>query len=98
MNRLLIALVALPGVAFRVGAAPIKAEAPPAKSVVVPFELLKSGHMAVMVKINGQGPYRLIFDTGAPVNLFNNKIAKESGVLKNVQKPVFAPFGSMGEV
>jgi hypothetical protein len=64
----------------------------------VPFELLKSGHLAVMVKINGQGPYRLVFDTGAPVNLFNNKIAKESGLLKDVAKPLIAPFGAIGEV
>jgi membrane-associated protease RseP (regulator of RpoE activity) len=66
--------------------------------VVVPFELLKSGHMAVMVKINGKGPYRLIFDTGAPVTLLNNKVAREAGLLKGVKKPFFAPFGSMGEV
>jgi hypothetical protein len=51
------------------------------KPVVVPFELLKSRHIAIQVKINGKGPYRVIFDTGAPTNLINNKIAKESGVL-----------------
>ena len=38
---------------------------PKVKPVVVPFELLPSGHMTVMVKVNGKGPYRLIFDTGA---------------------------------
>ena len=48
----------------------------------MPFELLKSRHMAVQVKINGKGPYRLIFDTGAPMNLINNKIAKEAGVIE----------------
>jgi hypothetical protein len=53
-----------------------------AKPVKVPFELLKTDHIVVMVKINGKGPYRLIFDTGAPVTLLNTKIAKESGVLK----------------
>jgi PDZ domain/Aspartyl protease len=79
-------------------AAPLKLTEPAPKPVVVPFEILKSGHMAVMVKINGQGPYRLIFDTGAPVNLLNNKIAKASGVLEGVAKPAFAPFGSAGEV
>lgn len=50
------------------------------KAIVVPFELLKSRHMAVQVKINGKGPYRLIFDTGAPVNLLNTKIGKEAEV------------------
>jgi hypothetical protein len=75
---------------------------PPAKAadkpVVVPFELLKTGHMTVMVKINGKGPYKLIFDTGAPITLLNNKIAKEAGLLKDMPRPAFALFGSMGEV
>jgi hypothetical protein len=66
--------------------------------VTVPFELLKTGHMTVMVKVNGKGPYKLIFDTGAPITLLNNKIARETGLLKNVKKPPFALFGSMGEV
>ena len=96
MRRILVGLAFLS--CLRANAAPLKPAEPPAKTVTVPFELLKSGHMAVMVKINGAGPYRLIFDTGAPVNLFNNKIAKDSGLLKGVAKPVFAPFGSMGEV
>src|SRR6516162_7217531 len=68
------------------------------KPIVVPFELLKSRHMAIQVKINGKGPYRVIFDTGAPVTLLNNKVAKDSGVMtKNFKAPLFAPFGSMGE-
>ncbi len=70
----------------------------PTKPVTVPFELLRSGHMAVQVKINGKGPYRLIFDTGAPVTLLNNKVAKEAGLLKGVAKPAFAIFGTMGDV
>ncbi len=68
------------------------------KPVVVPFELLPTGHMTVMVKVNGKGPYKLIFDTGAPVTLLNNKVANEAGLLKGVKKPPFALFGSMGEV
>jgi membrane-associated protease RseP (regulator of RpoE activity) len=60
---------------------------PAEKAIVVPFELLKSRHMAVEVKINGTGPYRLIFDTGAPTNLLNNKVATESGLLKKTDKP-----------
>jgi hypothetical protein len=78
--------------------APRKLEDPAPKPVTVPFEILKSGHMAVMVKVNGQGPYKLIFDTGAPVNLLNNKVAKAAGLLEGVKKPAFAPFGSAGEV
>src|SRR6266699_193335 len=67
------------------------------KPIIVPFELLKSGHMAVQVKVNGKGPYRLIFDTGAPITLLNNKVAKEAGLLKGMSRPVFSLFGSMGE-
>lgn len=65
--------------------------------IVVPFELLSSRHMAVQVKLNGKGPYRLVFDTGAPMNLINNKIAKDSGVLDpKAKKPAFSLFGQMG--
>ena len=70
----------------------------PAKPVVVPFEILKSGHMAVKVKVNGKGPYKLIFDTGAPMSLVNNKLANEAGLLKGKPKPLFTLFGSMGDV
>jgi membrane-associated protease RseP (regulator of RpoE activity) len=70
---------------------------PEEKATVVPFEMLKSGHMAVMVKFNGKGPYKMIFDTGAPTNLVNNKVAKEAGLLKGKAKPAFTLFGSQGE-
>ena len=74
------------------------AQADAAKATVVPFELLPSGHMAVMVKVNGEGPYRLIFDTGAPITLLDNKVAKAAGLLKDVPEPLFTFFGSKGEV
>jgi hypothetical protein len=70
----------------------------PTKAVTVPFELLRSGHMAVQVKVNGKGPFRLIFDTGAPITLLNNKVAREAGLLKGQQLPAFPIFGSAGEV
>lgn len=66
--------------------------------VSVPFELLKTKHIAVKIMINGKGPYRVIFDTGSPVVLLNNKIAKESGVLdKKAKPPLFSLFGAAGE-
>lgn len=69
-----------------------------AQPITVPFELLKTQHMTVQVKINGKGPYRLIFDTGAPVTLINNKVAKEADLFpKDFRRPFFAFFGSMGE-
>src|SRR5262249_36645882 len=51
-----------------------------AQPVVVPFELLVSKHMAVKIKVNGKGPYRVIFDTGAPITVLSNKVAKEAGL------------------
>jgi hypothetical protein len=60
---------------------PIAADEPAAKSITVPFELLITKHIVVQIKINGKGPYRVIFDTGAPVTLINTRTAKESGML-----------------
>lgn len=64
------------------------------KPIVIPFELLKSRHMALQVKINGKGPYRVIFDTGAPTNLVNNKVAKEAGLVGKEDKGGLAFFGA----
>src|SRR3954470_22214039 len=92
---LTLALILVPAVhADEPRAKPLDA----AKPVVVPFETLPTGHMTVMVKVNGKGPYKLIFDTGAPITLMNNKIAKEAGLLKDVKKPLITLFGSMGDV
>ena len=74
------------------------ADEPAVKPIVIPFEILKSGHMAVMVKVNGKGPYRVIFDTGAPINLFNNKLAKEAGLLKGAPKSLLPFVGTIAEV
>lgn len=69
------------------------------KKFVVPFELIKTQHMVVNIKINGKGPYRLVFDTGAPDSLISNKVAKEANVFpKDFKKPLFALFGSMGQM
>jgi hypothetical protein len=68
------------------------------KPVTVPFELFKTKHIAVMIKINGKGPYRVIFDTGAPVTLLSTKVATQTGLIdKNTPKPLFAPFNTAGE-
>jgi PDZ domain/Aspartyl protease len=74
---------------------PKKEKTEPSK---VKFDLLKTKHIVVEVKLNGKGPYRLIFDTGAPLMLINNRIAKDAGVLdKNAKQPGFALFGAMGQ-
>ncbi len=61
------------------------------------FELLKSGHMAVQVKVNGKGPFRLVFDTGAPMMLVTTRLAKEAGLIKKDAKaPGIGLFNFMG--
>ena len=67
------------------------------EKIVVPFELIKTQHMVVKVKVNGKGPYRVVFDTGDPDSLVSNKIAKEAG-LKDAKKPLIPLFGMMGQV
>src|SRR4051794_23207603 len=80
-------------------AAPKSIQNQPGKKIVVPFELIKTQHIVVQVKINGKGPYRLVFDTGAPDSLISNKVAKEAGLFsKDFKKPIIAIFGSMGQM
>ena len=78
MNRRIIPLVLLGWLA---PLAPLAAQTPlPAKPVAVPFQLLPSRHIVVDVKVNGKGPFKFIFDTGAPINLIGNRVAKEAGL------------------
>jgi hypothetical protein len=80
------------------GMASAHADKPRPKPAAVPFDLLKTQHMVVNIKVNGKGPYRVIFDTGAPIMLLNNKVAKDSGIFpKNFKRPFFAPLGSVGD-
>jgi membrane-associated protease RseP (regulator of RpoE activity) len=87
MNRprklLLIGLMATAGCvgfALTLSARPAPRQAPD-EAVVVPFEMLPSNHMVVKAKVNGKGPYRFIFDLGAPVTLLSNHAAEESGTV-----------------
>src|SRR5262249_53303220 len=86
----------MPCVALLLLSFPARADEEKAKPV--PFELLKTRHMAVMVKVNGKGPFRLIFDTGAPVTLLNTKIAREAGLLNKMPKSIIPFFGTGGPV
>ncbi len=57
--------------------------------------------MAVQIKVNGKGPYRVIFDTGAPVTLLSTKIGKEAGLMgkdgKGMGVSLFGPM-AMGKI
>src|SRR5947209_984747 len=97
--------IALAFALFVLLAAPLRSGPPAAEAVTVPFEMLQkgrlfSGHLAVQVKVNGKGPYRLIFDTGAPMILLSNRIAKEAGLLGAGGKRPPAPglFALPGQV
>ena len=54
----------------------------PAEKSAVPFEMLPTNHMVVKATINGEGPFRLIFDLGAPITLLSNRAAERSGAVK----------------
>lgn len=98
----LIVAGGLPGLApARAGldlqaAPPAKAEAAPPAKAKVPFSMLPSNHMLVRAMINGKGPYRLIFDLGAPITLLGNKASETSGVVK-AEAPKSFLFSMRGE-
>src|SRR5947209_14572185 len=89
-----------PGMAllFLALSVPARADTADVKPVAVPFQLLKTKHMVVLITVNDKGPYRVIFDTGAPISLLSNKVAREAGLLKDAPKPLFNLFGMGGEV
>src|SRR5271166_5341819 len=73
------------------------ASSPAAKArAVVPFSMLPSNHMLVRAMINGKGPYRLIFDLGAPITLLSNQAGEASGVVK-ANAPKSFLFAMRGE-
>jgi membrane-associated protease RseP (regulator of RpoE activity) len=73
-----------------------KAETRGKGKVVVPFELLASDHIVVRARVNGEGPYRMIFDLGAPITLLSTRAAEASGVVKKGTARPFL-FGARGE-
>ena len=61
-----------------------------------PFEMTGTNHFYVEVKLNGEGPFRLIFDLGAPITLLSNKAARDSKTIKPGKRPSFL-MGMSGE-
>lgn len=95
-----IALAAL-GLLAALAPAPPRQDAAPADAAPasVPFELVASNHMVVSAKINGKGPYRLVFDLGAPVTLLGNRAADESGAVpKDAPKSFLMGMRGEGEI
>jgi len=75
--------------------APAKTDKSKTKAVV-PFEMLTTNHMLVQARINDKGPYRLLFDLGAPITLLSNRVSEASGVVKPAAPRSFL-FGLRGE-
>ena len=77
---------------------PLRPDAAPPKPVKVPFELLVTKHMVISIKVNGRGPFKVIFDTGAPVSLLSNKIGKQAGLVgKDGATSMFSLFGQVAQ-
>jgi PDZ domain/Aspartyl protease len=100
MKKILAIIVAVPLLAgLARGDAPALEAKDAPKPQVVKFELVPSGHFIVKVKLNGNGPYNLIFDTGAPSTLITPKIAKAADLVGQAKdKPLIPLFGMMGQV
>lgn len=92
--------LALGVVAWRAHDSRANAQAPPAVAPaavhVVPFEMLPTNHMLVRARINGKGPYQLVFDLGAPITLLCNRASLASGVVK-AETPRSFFMGMRGE-
>lgn len=81
------------------GSRPLAQDAADAAPIVVPFQMLPSNHMVVEAKFNGKGPYRMIFDLGAPVTLLSNKAATAvKAIGKNAPRSIFMSTRGEGHV
>jgi PDZ domain/Aspartyl protease len=101
IRRSALALLGTTALLASLGPGPVAQEPAPAPAqkpgpVTLSFELVASNHMVVEAKINGKGPFRLIFDSGAPVSLLSNKAAEESGAVEKGAPKSFL-MGMRGE-
>ncbi len=66
-------------------------------AITAPLEVTRTKHLAVQVRINGQGPFRLILDTGAPLSFVSGRLAAKVGLIKQeaANRPAF--FGMRGQ-
>ena len=63
--------------------APVKADdpkKPEGKTYQVPYRMTNFNHFMVRAKINGQGPFNFIVDTGAPAMFIATKPAEQIGL------------------
>src|SRR5581483_5712496 len=95
LTALAMAALFAAAVTTLVTTAPARDEKPKTTKVVVPFQMLATNHMVLSARINGKGPYELIFDLGAPISLLSNFAAEDAGVI-NADEPR-SLFGIRGE-
>ena len=70
------------GLALLVCVAPARSDEPkkPAQTYQIPFRLTDTLHVLVRAKINGQGPFNFIVDTGAPMLVVSTAVGKKLGL------------------
>lgn len=52
----------------------------PGETYLVPFRVSDVKHVVIRAKVNGQGPFNFIVDTGAPAVYFGSEMAKKLGL------------------
>src|SRR5579872_2928972 len=68
----------------------------PDSTVTVPLQVLDTGHIAIQVRLNGKGPFRMILDTGAPICIVNPSAARRAGLITQTQARQPALMGLLG--
>jgi hypothetical protein len=59
--------------------------APSTQPVLVPYKLTDTNHILIRVKINGQGPFNFIMDTGAPAMFLRDSAADKLKLKKTAR-------------
>ena len=58
----------------------------PARSVVIPMELVLGGRAAVRVMLNGRGPFLLAIETGAPIVIVTERAAQAAHIERGARQ------------
>jgi hypothetical protein len=73
----------VPGVAIPAVALADEAKTQAGKSFEVPYLLTQTNHFVVRALINGQGPFHLVVDTGAPGLFLSKEASKKAGIVSS---------------
>ncbi len=63
------------------------------QSGIAKIQQLRTGHIALQVKIDGHGPYTIGFDTGAPITFISRRVARELNLINDKQLKQNAMLG-----